>query len=115
MNRLFIFLLLLTSVVLAESSSEKMDASSKGIVALPRPHDHTGTALDIMVKKDVIRADYGQQLYHRYCASCHGSHRRGSATSPELSARTLAHYSTISDLYLNIKNAQRAVPPTGVC
>jgi mono/diheme cytochrome c family protein len=74
-----------------------------------KPHDHTDKALDIMVKKDVVRGDYGKVLYRKHCASCHGTDRRG-ARGPAVHASVLRAYTTISDLYPVIK---RGCPQSG--
>ncbi len=78
------------------------ETSSKQIYAPMKPHDHTGTALDIMTKRDVMRFDYGAQIYGKHCAGCHGAERHDGA-APSLSEGTLKRFETISDLYLYIK------------
>ncbi len=85
------------------------DAPAQAI-PLPKPHDKTGHALDIMVHKDVIREDYGARLYMKYCSSCHGRDRTGKDPAPELSAQRLGAFDTISELYLHI---QKGCPNSG--
>jgi hypothetical protein len=102
---LFLFFISLSSVLFADNTS----VSSTKAIPLMKPHDQTGHALDIMVKKDVIRADYGQSLYRKHCAACHGADRH-SGQAPELSNKTLRRFVTISDLYPFIK---RGCPQSG--
>jgi len=98
MRRLHFFLyFVLTAFLFADTVS-----SSNQTIVLPKPHDHTGKALDIMVKKDVMRFNYGKILYKKHCASCHHKERIGGK-GPELSVRTLSRYRTISQLYLALK------------
>ena len=78
------------------------EVSSKMIYAPMKPYDHTGTALDIMTKRDVMHFDYGMQIYSKHCAQCHGTDRRGDI-GPRLSHATLKRFETISDLFPYIK------------
>jgi len=98
MKQLYLFLLL----CLAVFSFADTAVSPKQTIVLPKPHDHTGKALDIMVKKDVMRLNYGEILYRKHCASCHHKSRTGGV-GPTLSAETLQGYDTISSLYLAIR------------
>jgi mono/diheme cytochrome c family protein len=102
---LFVLFLSLSNVLAADSAS----VSPTKTIPLMKPHDHTGKALDIMVKKDVVREDYGRHLYRKHCATCHGIDRH-SGQAPELSEETLRHHATISDLYPIIK---RGCPKSG--
>jgi len=103
----FPFSLFLFSVVAvflsAETFSSAQDVSSDKTSVLPRPYDHTGEALDIMVQKDVLHPDYGGRLYQTHCAGCHRRDRTGSRPAPELSAKTLDRFHTIDDLHKRIK------------
>ena len=98
MKRLYLFLLLGLAVFCFADTV----VSPKQTIVLPKPHDHTSKALDSMVKKDVMRLDYGEILYQKHCASCHHKSRSGGS-APALSADTLHAYKTISSLYLRIK------------
>ena len=91
---------LLLLVFLNAVASE--NAASKRIYAPMKPHDHTGRALDIMTKRDVMRFDYGAQIYTKHCQRCHGMGRQGEK-GPELSDQTLKRFETISDLFPYIK------------
>jgi mono/diheme cytochrome c family protein/6-phosphogluconolactonase (cycloisomerase 2 family) len=65
--------------------------------------DHTNKALDILLQKDVKKADFGKKLYLTYCASCHHKDRIG-LEGPPLFDKNLRKYRTISKLYKKIKN-----------
>ncbi len=92
-------ILSLFSIVLSVAFAD--NAPDQAIV-LPRPHDKTGHALDIMVHKDVVRENYGQKLYRKYCLSCHGENRKALSRAP-LTPAALSRYTTISALYPVIK------------
>ena len=92
---LIIVLFFLHEVSAAEASSKKTNA-------LMKPHDHTGRALDIMTRRDVLHFDYGMQVYVGHCARCHGADRHGGI-APSLSPAALKRFETISDLFLYIK------------
>ena len=98
--RLSIFLSAMILFFLNEASAG--EASFNRIYKPMKPHDHTDRALEIMTKRDVMRYDYGAEIYTRHCARCHGLNRHGKV-GPKLSHATLGRFETISALFLYVK------------